>query len=400
MKREKVDIFISGGGVAGLTAAAVFGSVGFSVICVDPTAPVTTGDAPGSDLRTTAFLQPARDLLEEAGLWDRLKTDATPLNVMRIVDISGPAGTPPVSRDFEASDIGDAPFGWNLRNWVLRREMLDRLGDLPNVSFRPGVGFERLVARDAEALVSLSDRSQISAKLVIAADGRQSPVRAAVGIDVRTSRYGQKALSFAVTHDMPHGNVSTEIHDQGGPFTLVPLPDHDGSPCSAVVWMTDGPEAQRLARLAPSDFNAAATDRSAGLYGPLSLVAGPQVWPIISQIADRMAAARVALIAEAAHVLPPIGAQGLNMSLADLACLRDLALASPDRLGSPEMLDRYHRERHTDILLRVKGVEVLNRTSQSSSAWLQGLRAHGIKALHDVEPIRRGLMRLGLGARG
>ena len=397
MARQKTDILISGGGVAGLAAAAVFGTAGFQVICVDPAPPVTAGDAPGADLRTTAFLQPARDLLEAAGLWARLSDQAMPLEVMRIVDAGGGTLT---TRDFEATDLGDAPFGWNLRNWVLRREMVARLEELPNVSFRPGTGFQRMLAREASAIVTLTDASQIEARLVIACDGRASPVREAAGIPVRTTRYGQKALSFAVTHAMPHHNVSTEVHQSGGPFTLVPLPDHQGQPCSAVVWMTGGAEAQRLAALPRADFEAEATERSAGVLGPLTVVAGPQLWPIISQIAARMDGPRTALMAEAAHVVPPIGAQGLNMSLADLACLRDLAVASPEALGSRDMLARYHRARHGEIALRVAGVDALNRASQTASPALHGLRAAGIRALHDVAPVRRGLMRLGLGARG
>src|SRR5690606_27539509 len=131
-------------------------------------------------------------------------------------------------------------------------------------------------------------------------------------------RYGQKAVVFAVTHDHPHGGMSTEVHRAGGPFTLVPLPDLDGRPCSSVVWMAEGPEALRLAALPEDDFAAAATDRSAWVYGPLRLAAKRQVWPIISQIAHRLTGPRAALVAEAAHVVPPIGAQGLNMSLADI----------------------------------------------------------------------------------
>ena len=399
MERERTDILVCGGGVAGLAAAAVFGTAGFDVICIDPAAPVTSGDAPGADLRTTAFLQPARDLLDAAGLWARLAPEAMPLEVMRIVDASGDPDRP-VSRDFEARDLGELPFGWNLRNWVLRREMVARLAEIERVSFRPGIGFAGLLPREGSAIATLSDGGRIEARLVLACDGRDSPVREAVGISTRTLRYGQKALSFAVTHPVPHGNVSTEVHRAGGPFTLVPLPDHDGRPCSAVVWMTDGPEAQRLAALDRATFAAEATLRSGGLFGELSLVAGPQLWPIISRIAARLDGPRVALMAEAAHVVPPIGAQGLNMSLADLGCLRDLAVADPEALGSREMLARYNRARHPDIAMRVAGIDALNRMSQSGTPALQALRAAGIRALHDVAPVRRGLMRLGLGARG
>ena len=321
------DIIISGGGVAGLTAAALFGSEGFSVLLCDPAPPVTNGDDDGADLRTTAFLQPAQALLRDAGVWARLSDHAAPLQIMRIVDAGGPTPEPRIIRDFDAADISDGPFGWNLPNWRLRREMVARLADLPNVDFRPGVGTASLLTRDAEALLTLTDGTRLRTSLLIAADGRNSPMRSAAGLGVKTTRYGQKALAFAVTHPIPHENVSTEVHRKGGPFTLVPLPDRDGLPCSAVVWMEDGPEALRLFHLEKDLFLAALQERSCGLLGPLTLATRRSIWPIITQIADRMAGERIALIAEAAHVVPPIGAQGLNMSLGDLACLRDLAVA-------------------------------------------------------------------------
>ena len=358
--------------------------------------PVTTADADGSDLRTTAVFQPAQRVLDTAGLWGRLAPFASPLQVMRIVDA---AADPHVTRDFDAGDISDHPFGWNLPNWLLRREMVARLADLPQVDFRTGTGFLRMVARTETAIVTLSDDTQVEARLVIGADGRHSPVRMASEIGVSTKRYGQKAITFAVTHDAPHGNISTEVQRSGGPFTLVPLPDHDGRPCSAVVWMESGTEATRLSNLAIPEFEAAASDRSAWTYGPLTLVSKRALWPIISQVADRITGPRMALVAEAAHVMPPIGAQGLNMSLRDLACLLELAEASPDTLGSNAMLDAYTRQRHPDIKLRVTGIDALNRASIAGNPLLQDMRAKGIQTLYGVTPVRRKLMQLGLGAR-
>ncbi len=396
----QTDIFISGGGVAGLCAAAAFGAAGFQVVIADPAPPITDAATQGADLRTTAFLQPARTLLEQAGVWARLAPDAAPLQIMRIVDAGGVDPVPRVTRDFDAADISDEPFGWNLSNWLLRRELVARLAELPNVDFRTGVGFAGMLTRTTQARVTLTDASRITAKLVIGADGRSSPVREAVGINVRTTRYGQKAVTFAVTHNAPHDNVSTEVHRSGGPFTLVPLPDHEGRPCSAVVWMEDGPEALRLAALPEADFNAEATARSAGTYGPLTLASRRMVWPIISQIADRMTAERTALMAEAAHVVPPIGAQGLNMSLADLSCLLDLAKAAPDRLGDAQMLAAYASRRHREVQVRVRGVDLLNRASQMENPLLRDLRAKGVEALYGLAPVRKTLMRLGLGAKG
>lgn len=395
--RDQVDVLVSGGGVAGLAAAAAFGSAGYSVLCVDPAPPVISETDPGADLRTTAFLQPSVEVLRAAGLWARLEGHAMPLQVMRIVDAGGTTGEARLSHDFNAADVSDQPFGWNLHNWLLRREFLARLRDLPDVHFRPGVGTRALLTRDAEAIVTLTDGTRVAARMLVAADGRASPMRTALGIGVRTLRYGQKALAFAVAHDVPHDQVSTEVHRQGGPFTLVPLPDRDGAYRSAVVWMDRSPEIDRLRGLDAPAFEAEMTGRSAGVLGPLRLASRLTVWPIIAQIADRFHGARTALMAEAAHVVPPIGAQGLNMSMADLGAL--VGLSTPEGLGDPAMLAAYTRRRRPEVAVRVGGVDLLNRASIMGAQPLRDLRAGALDALYSAAPVRKGLMRLGMGTR-
>jgi 2-octaprenyl-6-methoxyphenol hydroxylase len=393
------DILISGGGIAGLTAAAALGSAGFKVICVDPAPPITDGDAEGADMRSTAMLQPARRVLEAAGIWDHLQDHAAPLQIMRIVDAGGPDPEPRVTREFNASEISDQPFGWNFPNWLLRRALMARLADLATVDFRPGTSTTSLFTRTAQARVGLSDGTRITTPLVIAADGRNSPMRKAAGIGVTKSGYGQKAVVFAVTHPVPHDNVSTEIHRTGGPFTLVPLPDRDGLPCSAVVWMDDAAECTRRMTLDAQHFSNEASLRSCHLFGPLTLATPRNIWPIITQHAARLSGERIALIAEAAHVMPPIGAQGLNMSLQDVATLLELAQKNPEDLGSQKMLDAYHKERFSDIMLRVRGIDLLNRASQASAPIARDARATGLNALYAMAPVRKMLMEMGLGMR-
>ncbi len=394
-----VDILISGGGIAGLAAAAAFGNRGFSVQCVDPTPPITQRDISGADLRTTAFLQPARKFLDEAGLWQRLESDAAPLQIMRIVDAGGELTEPRITKDFNASDISNQPFGWNLPNWLLRREMLARLREMDNVSLHLGTATKTLFTRTSEARVDLSDGSQTRCRLVIAADGRNSPMRNAAGIDTRKTHYGQKALALAVTHPIPHYNVSTEIHRSGGPFTLVPLPDYNGMPSSALVWMERDSRATELFAMNAPDFEREMTQRSCSLFGPLTLASQRTIWPIISQSAKRLSGERLALVAEAAHVVPPIGAQGLNMSLGDLRILLDLAAENPDRLGDQDMLETYHSKRFTEVKLRVKGIDLLNRASMIGPRPLRDARAMTLNALYSLAPVRKALMQMGLGAR-
>jgi len=392
------DIVISGGGPAGLAAAAAFGAAGFTVACLDPSPPVTERDAEGSDLRTTAILQPGRALMERPGLWDRLAPHAAPLQVMRIVDAGGAAGEARVVRDFNASEISGEPFGWNIPNWLLRREMAAHLAGMESVDFRPGTATKSLFTRTGEARVGLSDGTTLRTRLVIAADGRNSPMRKAAGIGVTTRRYGQKAVAFAVTHPVPHEDISTEIHRSGGPFTLVPLPDYQGSPSSAVVWMERGPRALELAAMEPEAFEAEITERSCSLFGSLKLASRRSVWPIICQEAHALVAERIALVAEAAHVVPPIGAQGLNTSLGDIACLLDLATARPEGLGDAQMLEAYQRARFNEIKLRIRGIDLLNRASMAEAQPLRDARAAGLNALYAMPAVRQMLMRMGLGA--
>ena len=393
---EECDILVSGGGIAGMIAAAAFGAQGFRTLCVDPAPPVTDEAASGADLRSTAFLAPSVALLERIGLWPRLAPFATPLQVMRIIDAGGARPEPRLIRSFDASELGDQPFGFNLPNWLLKREISARLQELPDLRFQPGCGTAQLITREDAAHVTLTDGCRIRARLVVAADGRNSPMRQALGIGVRSFRYGQKALAFAVTHEIPHENVSTEIHRSGGPFTLVPLPDRDGLPSSAVIWMESGRETARLAGLPVDQFNDSLNARSAGVLGRLTLATQRTQWPIISQIADSFAGQRVALMAEAAHVVPPIGAQGLNMSLADLAALLDLPRDDP---GNADSLRAYSNARRPDAYARLLGIDALNRASQAAPRPLRDIRAAALGGLYAIAPMRRLVMRAGLGLR-
>ena len=398
MKIIDTDILVAGGGIAGLTATARLAAAGLNVICVDP----APADAPGSDQRTTALLEPAVATLERAGAWAAMAPHAEALWTMRLVDAGGQAREVRETADFEANEMMDRPFGWNVPNIAIREALLARLAELPGARLVNGQTVTGLVTRSAEALARLSGGGQVRARLVLAADGRDSGLRAGAGIGVRRWHYGQKALVFAVTHRRPHDGVSTEIHRTGGPLTLVPMPDRDGRPCSSVVWMAPGPRATRLHALDDAALGAELTAETMDLFGPLELTGPRALWPIIGQIAARLDAQRLALVAEAAHVVPPIGAQGLNMSLADIETLARLvedAQAEGQDIGAPELLAAYQRRRYPEMAARVAGIDLLNRAAMAQAQPLRDLRRAGLKAIHDVAPLRRLAMRLGLGAR-
>ncbi len=394
MRAERTDIFVSGGGIAGLLCALGLAGAGLSVTLADPAPPPAAGG--DDDLRSTAFLEPSRRHLEAMGVWDALCDAATPLEILRVANCAGDPPKIEAERSFHAADLGIPALGWNLPNVRTRRRLADLAAASPRIDLRYGAGFSSLLTRHDEAVVGLTDGTRLRARLAIAADGSASPLRDAAGIGVKTIRYGQKALAFAVSHPLPHQRASTELYLSGGAFVLVPLPDTDGVPCSAVVWMHDGPEALRLAELDDAALGKAATWRSCSLLGPLSPMSGRQVWPVVAQMAHSFTARRVAVIAEAAHVLPPIGAQGLNVSLADVWRLVELARNAPGELGTSAQLDTFARLRQRDVLARTLVIDFYNRLCRDGTPAGRAMRSAGLRLAGDWAPLRERIMRAGL----
>lgn len=396
-KHSKItcDIVVAGAGIAGLLATVAFGRLGLRVVCADPNIPMTTPDTNVADIRTTAILQPSIEFLKSINVWQSLVSHATPLQRLRIIEAGQKSSQ--LVRDFDASEISDAAFGWNVSNPVLLHELLVRVQKLDNVDFLSETEVVDVFSQHSGAKVILSDGRHVGTKLVIGCDGRDSKIREIARIPTITRRYGQKVLAFSVTHPIPHENSSTEIYVDEGPFTLVPQADFEGCPSSAVVWMQKGRNAIASLSQSVPEFEDAITERSLSLFGPLKLISPRVIWPVTCQIATRFAAQRVALLAEAAHVLPPIGAQGLNMSIADLRVLVDLAGQHSQDLGSLAMLNSYHRIRIHDIRIRSTAIDLLNRLTMSNNTLLHRIRATGLSVVHDWAPVRHGIMRFGLG---
>ncbi|TRD21742.1 FAD-dependent monooxygenase [Palleronia caenipelagi] len=389
------DIFISGAGIAGMVLAAVMASRGRSVVICDPSPPPKTMDADGSDLRCTAYLAPSVELMDGAGLWAPLEPHATPLEALRVRDSEGWPPVETAQRTFLPGDLGLSAFGQNVVNWEARLHICEALAGMPNMDLRLGTGFRNMVARDTDVTVTLSDGSRFTAGLVVGADGRDSAVREALGIGVKRLTYRQRALAFACTHELPHDRISTETYNSGGAFVTVPLPDQDGQPASSIVWMDRGSRIRELVAMEEDAFNAALTNRALHGLGQMRRITPLAPWPIVTQTADRLIDRRVALVAEAAHVMPPIGAQGLNTSLADIRALAD-AIGDGDP-GDPASLERYATSRARDIHLRSRTIDLYNRLCRSDAAPLRKARQVGLKAMHDLAPLRRKIMQAGMG---
>jgi len=389
--RLEADILVVGGGLAGLAMTARAASARFSVICIEA-GPKPSAETAERDKRTTAVLMPGVETLRKTGAWDEIVADAQPMMGLRILDCGGK--TSDVREDvlFEAGELGDGPFGWNVENGKGRLALVAHLDLLSNVTLKCETRVVRSVTRRDGVLVTLSSGETLRVKLVVGADGRRSSIREAAGIGHRDWEFGQKIIACRVTHSEPHHGVSTEMHHVGGPLTFAPLPGN----ASGVVWMTPDAEADHLIALESDAFLEALQERSQGVVGEIKRVDNRAVWNSQITVATGLTAPRTALIAEAVHAFPPIGAQGFNTSLRDVETLASL-IEGADDPGAADALKQYSRKRMPEIYARTAGIDLLNRSVLSSTRLVRDLRHMGLSVLGRTSPLKRFAMRVGMG---
>jgi len=380
------DVAVVGGGPAGLGAAIALAQLGAKTALI-------ARRAPYADNRTTALLGGSVDFLAALDVWPRCKDNAAALQAMRLVDDTGRLIRAPEVR-FSAGEIGLEEFGYNIENRLLMAALEERAAELAALT-RFDDEADAVSPADAEVAIRTGQGKSLSARLVAGADGRQSLCREAAGIAVTRRELNQAALTFNVSHSRPHRNISTEFHTPQGPCVFVPLPGDR----SSIVWVSAPKEAERLRALSDDELSEAAEAQSHSILGRLRVEPGRHLFPLAIERPGQFAKARVALVGEAAHVIPPIGAQGLNMGLRDAADLADLvreALVSGDDPGSPEVLKRYDSARRADVLSRTFAIDIANRSLLSDFVPMQSLRAAGLHLIGSFGPLRRMAMREGL----
>jgi 2-octaprenyl-6-methoxyphenol hydroxylase len=384
------DVAVIGAGPAGLIAGLALAQAGLRTSVVGPHADPRDG-------RTSALFQASITLLARLGVWDEVVASSEPLSAIRLVDATGSLLRAP-EVTFHAREVGIEAFGYNVPNAVLTAA-LDRLcaSRLERI-VTPAVG--DIVVADDRVTCATADGQRLSARLIAAADGRQSPSRTAAGIAINTWNYQQSAVVCTFEHSRPHGRISTEFHRRCGPLTVVPAP---GGKTSNLVWVDTPAEAQRLAALDDIAFARELESHLQGLLGSLTPITTRRVFPLSGQTAETMGRNRVALIGEAGHVIPPIGAQGLNLSMRDAATLADcvaVARANGRDIGDTECLNRYAASRRSDVTSRVWTVDLLNRSLLSPYTTVQMLRGLGLFALSSIAPLRQKVMREGISPQG
>ncbi|MBD8687116.1 MULTISPECIES: UbiH/UbiF family hydroxylase [unclassified Rhizobium] len=380
---KNVEIAVVGAGLAGQITALAIARAGRSVALIAPKTDKV-------DKRTTALMDQSIRFLNRLGLWSQIEPSAAKLSTMQIID-----GTDRLLRAptvaFRSSEIGLSAFGWNMSNETLNHALGEAISKESNIELIDASA-QDIEIDETEARITLQDGEQIAASFLIGADGRQSKVRECAGIRARSWTYPQTAVVLNFSHTRPHGNVSTEFHTPTGPFTQVPLMGDR----SSLVWVVTPEQARDLSALSLEDISRRVEERMHSMLGTVTVEDNVQTWPLSSMTASRFGKGRVALVGEAGHGFPPIGAQGLNLSLRDIIVLTDLL---GTLTGGPIPADAgstFDRRRRGDVVSRTLSVDLLNRSLLSSFLPMQVARAAGLHILSNVGPLRGLVMREGI----
>ena len=382
MTSQKAEIVVAGTGPAGMIAALGLAHAGFAVTLLGP--------APRrDDRRTTALMSPALRYLETLGVLAEITQHAAPLSVMRIVDATARLVRSPTVT-FRASEIGEDFFGLNMPNDVLF-SALEAALSARAIDWRQAPVTEWQIG-ETSVTAALADGSAVEAPLAVAADGRDSMARQAAEIATSTRAYPQSALVLNFGHSRGHGSISTEFHTETGPFTQVPLPGNR----SSLVWVVKPETAEELAALDDAALSVQVEQKMQSMLGRVSVEAGRQIYPLSALLPARFAKNRIALVGEAAHVFPPIGAQGLNLGIRDVEDIVRTAAAHRDDPGSAAALSLYDRRRRPDVLARSTAVNLLNVSLLSDMLPAQLARSAGLGVLGALSPLRAFFMREGM----
>jgi 2-octaprenyl-6-methoxyphenol hydroxylase len=393
---DRADVIILGGGLIGLALASALDSSGLSAIVVDPADPEQWKSA-AFDGRTSAVSSSSMRMLQTIGAADHLPEPGCPIRTIQVADGLDPGGLA-----FETGD-GDEPLGWMNENRNLRAALRARAEagrQLWLLWKSRAVSVER---GEHSVMVSLEDGRKLSAPLLVAAEGRNSPTREAAGIRIARWRYDHTAIVSVLHHERPHKNVAYEIFYPAGPFALLPMTDDKVGHRSAIVWSIRSDDAPGLLSLSGEDFAAEAKAAMGGFLGNISLAAPRSTYPLGFHHAAQITAQRLALVGDSAHAMHPIAGQGLNVGFRDVAALTQVLVEGARLgldLGDQQLLDRYQRWRSLDTLMVSLATDGLTRIYGVPGRTASAIRRLGMGFIDRIAPVKDRLMAEARGTSG
>lgn len=380
------QVIVVGGGLAGLVTAYAVAKTGLEVIHLAPIAPM--------DHRTSALMTPSVTIMQNLGLVDDPSDIGVALKYIRIIDATSRLIRAPEAL-FDSAEAGIEAFGWNFANSHLSQQFAPLIKQLNNLTQLDASATAMRKSSHGWCL-ELSNGKSLQAPLIIGADGKASFVRQSIGINIKQHQHEQSALVCDLTLEHALEGESVEYHYENGPFTLVPA----GGDKANLVWVDEGATLNEIKFLPAHDILNLIQKKSKNLFGNLALDTNVFVFPLSSHFAHKMGQDGVVLVGEAGHAFPPIGAQGLNLSLRDVSDLIDcLKQTSTDQAGWAQLVaSAYDQRRASDIKRTSTMVDTLFRSLLSDLLPAQAVRAGGIWALKAIPRLRKFAFQIGMGA--
>jgi 2-octaprenyl-6-methoxyphenol hydroxylase len=384
MPDQVLDALVVGGGAAGLATAIGLARRGLTCEIIG------VPDEIRDDSRSAALFASTLDFLDTLELAAPLKKAGWPLAAIKLIDITGALVRAPTTT-FKAAEIGQPLFGYNVPNAKIIEILRETARNTPDLAVSNAF-IEGFRETGDHLLVTRSDGAQRRTRVLIGADGQKSRVRDAAGIGARTKPYPQSAITCRLKHTKDHEDISLEFHTREGPFTFVPLGDMQ----SALVWvMKPARVAERLEKSREA-LAQEITRRSSAALGTVEIISPVAAVPLQKLVAERLVEGRVALVGEAAHAFPPIGAQGLNLGMKDVeALVKRLGAAKSAGIALETALPLYAKDRKRDVEMRAAGVDLLNAALIADLLPFDIARAVGLSAMKGISPLRRLAMKVG-----
>jgi 2-octaprenyl-6-methoxyphenol hydroxylase len=388
---KNCDVIIGGGGLVGLSLAIALAKGGLDVVVADPVPQSAALDAK-FDGRVCALSYASVRMFQALGIWEHLKNDAQPINDILVTDAKLGSAPSPFSLHFDAAEAHADALGHIVENRHTRRALFAVANTLANLRLVAPAALTNLKSDAAGITASLANGETIRARLAVAADGRESPMRELMGLSVISWSYAQWGIVATVAHEKPHNGVAYEHFLPAGPFAILPMTGNR----SSLVWTETETLAPRMMQLADADFDAEIARRFGAHLGKTK-AAGPRwSYPLKFHLARGYVKPRFALAGDSAHGIHPIAGQGFNLGLKDAAALSEIVLDAARLgldIGALDTLQRYERWRRFDSLVMSFAMDGLNRLFSNDIAPLRILRDVGLGLVDAVGPARRFFMR-------
>lgn len=390
---KQCDVIIIGGGPAGSTQACALAMHGLKVVIIDQLAPEVTMQA-SFDGRTTAIAYGSSNIYRGIDVWPLFEPFASPILDIRVSDENSP-----MHMHYDHQDIGTEPMGYILPNLKMRQVLYSKATSYDNLEWIAPAKVTSLDCNDNSVEVTLDNGTHLSAKVLIAADGRHSQMRDLVGIPLTKWSYKQNAIVCMISHELPHEGVAHEHFLPTGPFAALPMQGNN----SSIVWSLREDLSPALMKMNPEKFAAAMQEKFGDSLGKLTLESQRWCYPLGVQFASTYIDKRFVMIGDAAHVIHPIAGQGLNMGLRDVAALTE-SLVDAYRLGldigGHTTLDRYQRCRRFDNMSLIAVTDTLTRLFSNNIRPLKFLRDSGLGVMNSIPSAKKFLMKHAVGMVG